>query len=169
MRRVLLVAAVLANLPSTAAAYSHGKPGLWTLSMQMDLGQAMPNLTPEQQAMLKARGIDVGGGNTINNDVCITPEQAVQEKPTAEGTQRHCHLENLRHDGKAWDADMVCDGPVLRRGHSHVVYDSDEHYAGEVTMTRDDPRRGPQTTTSHFSGQWKGADCGGVKPYGAPK
>ena len=153
-----------ASIPLTAAAYTHGKPGLWQANTQMSFAKGgPPPIPPDRLAMMEKMGIKMPGSGPITANFCVTPEQANSDHPPAPQQRGDCEMQNLAHDGHTFTADMVCTGEMKGTGHMSVTYDSDEHYAGTMHFAGTSPH-GDVDMTNQFSGQWQADDCGAVKP-----
>jgi hypothetical protein len=149
----------------SAAAYAHGKPGLWTVTTQLDFTKGGPQIPPEQLEKMKQMGIQLPFGKPVSHDVCITPEQAAQDEPPKPEQRGSCTMQNLKRDGHSFSGDMVCHGEMEGIGHMRLSYDSDEHYTGSMQFAGQGQREGAIEMNDQFSGQWKSADCGTVKPF----
>ena len=66
---------------------------------------------------------------------------------------------NEKTSGDSFSADMVCAGQSRGSGHIQVTYDSDAHYAGQMTMSMSAGGQ-PMKMTNSFEGKWISADCG---------
>lgn len=161
----LALVAVAAAAPLSALAYTHGKPGLWTVTTDMKFTKGGPQIPPEALAMMKQRGMKIPGQEPLTSDICITPEQAAQDEPPKPQQRGACDMQNLKRDGKTFTGDLVCHGEMEGSGHMKVTYDSDEHYAGGMQFSGTSKQGGPMEWENNFSGQWKSTDCGAVKPY----
>ena len=104
------------TLPIAALAAPHGKPGLWQITTKMDMA-GMPQLTPDQQAKMKAMGVHIPTDFTVTH--CMTPEEAAMIKPPPMGRPGHeqdCKMQNMKTDGSSVSADMVCDSKDMKGG-----------------------------------------------------
>ncbi|MGB8366279.1 MAG: DUF3617 domain-containing protein [Rhizomicrobium sp.] len=144
-----------------AAWAAHGKAGLWEITIKMD-GQNpnmpdMSKLPPEVRARMKAMGVGANGtGFTVQR--CRTPAEAAQDSPPSGAHDKSCTLSNVSYTGGSMTADMTCTGNFTGTGHMHFVWDSDEHYAGEVSMTGTSGGR-PMSRTQKIEGRWLSAQC----------
>jgi hypothetical protein len=160
--KIMLAGAGLALvLAPLAALAAHGKAGLWQITITTE-GQnpQMPNmasLPPEVQARMKAMGVQMGG-NAITVQHCQTAEEVARDVPPAGTHNKECTMSNVSYTGGSMTADMVCSGNFSGTGHVHFVWDSDEHYAGEVSMTG--KMNDEQVThTQKIEGRWLSAQC----------
>lgn len=167
MRAKLLFPAIgfaLCLAPHVALA-GHEMAGLWRIVIKMDGPEPnMPDLSklpPEVQARMKAAGLGAAnGGITVQR--CRTPQDVAQDTPPA-GADKTCRLSNVSYRTGVMTADMTCTGNFVGSGHMRYVWDSDKHFAGEVTMTG--TSRGRQFTRSEkIEGTWLSAQC----PAGQP-
>ncbi|HVV92053.1 MAG TPA: DUF3617 domain-containing protein [Hyphomicrobiales bacterium] len=157
----VVAAAAMVAVPGAALAAGMGKPGLWqvTTTMGSDMAKMIP---PEALAQMKARGISLPSSRTITTKQCVTPEQAAKGPPTVQGD---CRAENVRMGGGDYSADLVCHGRASGSGHIHVVYDSSEHYRGDMTMHISGQGHA-MNMTNHFEAHWLKADCAGADSAG---
>jgi len=164
--RVLSLAAGVAAVALVAAPAlaGHGKAGLWDVTVTTNAGGAampdMSKLSPEAQAMMRARGMTMNG-HTITVQHCMTQSEVDANNPPAMRNQKECKIANSRISGNAFSADMTCSGEMTGTGHMEVTYDSPEHYAGKSTMSGT-VNGHPMSTSTTFEGRWVGADCKGV-------
>jgi hypothetical protein len=163
MKKAIGYAAVaigVVALPLAAVA-SHGKAGLWdiTVSMRMD---SAPQIPPDQLAKMKAMGIIVPNGNTMTVQHCMTAAEVAADKPPQMQRNKNCSMQNIKTSGGVYSADMVCSGADMTgNGHFQVTYDSDSHYAGEMTFSGTSHGH-PAAMTNSFEGKWVSASCGNV-------
>jgi hypothetical protein len=155
----VLAVAVVA-LPISAVA-SHGKAGLWDITVSMKMANA-PQIPPDQLAKMKAMGITIPNGNTMTVQHCMTQAEVAADKPPQMQRNKDCAMQNIKSSGGAYSADMVCSGPDMTgNGHFQVSYDSDSHYAGQMTFSGTSHGH-PAAMTNSFNGKWVSADCGNV-------
>jgi hypothetical protein len=120
---------------SGAALAMHVKPGLWQVSVKMDM-PGMPQIPPEQLAKMKALGIHVPvGGDAITSTHCVTAAEATMDKMPDMGRahSKDCAIQNMKMSGDGMSADMVCAGKMQGTGHMAFHVDSPEHYSGRIT------------------------------------
>lgn len=172
-----LVALGLVGLPVLAAAQGM-KPGLWEMSQkpQLDAAQqakmeqaqkAMANMPAEQRQMMEQmmsqRGISMSAmaGGVISVKTCVSKEQAERhEMPVSEnGRCKH----DVQRSGKTVRTHFVCTDPASE-GDGEFTFDSPEHYSSKLSI-----KRGDKTMSVSGEARWLGADCGSIKPHGAPK
>ena len=168
--QLLSIAAVaLAALPLTAAAWSHGKPGLWASTVEVNFSKGGPPPIPaEQLEKMKKMGIKLPFGEPVTSNICITPEQAAQDQPPKPPQRDNsCQLQNLQKNGNSFSGDLVCNGDMKGSGHFQSTYANDESYTGTMDFAGTSPH-GEIAMNDEFSGKWLSADCGAVKPMQTP-
>jgi tetratricopeptide (TPR) repeat protein len=142
------VADLRAQAQSSAALASHGKVGLWDITVEMN----MPN----------AMGVQPPNGNTMTSQHCMTAAEVSSDKPPAMTHNKDCSMQNVNVSGGTYAADMVCSGPDMQgNGHVSTAFDSDTHYSGQMTFTGT-AHGHPVDMTNSFEGKWVSADCGDV-------
>ena len=150
-------------LAGTALA-SHGKIGLWSVSMTMNgMGANLPDMSklpPEAAARMKVMGMSMSG-NTMTTQHCMTAEEVANDAPRFRGDQS-CKMSNIAHHGDAMSADVTCSGEFKGSGHVQFNYDSDTHYTGQTQM-RGTMNGQPFSQDQNFEGHWLSASCGAVK------
>ena len=144
-----------------AAVASHGKVGLWDVTVTMKMENA-PQIPPDQLAKMKAMGITVPNNNTMTVQHCMTAAEVAADKPPQMQHNKDCTMQNIKQSGNNYSADMVCSGADMTgNGHFSVSYDSDAHYAGKMTFSG--TSHGHLTAmTNVFEGRWVSASCGNV-------
>jgi hypothetical protein len=166
--RTLFISCAAAAMCLTAGPVlaGHGKAGLWniTIQMQMEGVGAMPDMSklpPEVQAKMRAAHVQSMGGHTMTVQHCMTKEEAARDTPPVGNHNKDCKMENMKTDGNSFSSEMVCTGELTGKGHMQVVYDTPEHYSGEMTMQGTSHGR-PVNMYQTFEGKWAGAVCKGV-------
>ncbi|MGD0191310.1 MAG: DUF3617 domain-containing protein [Rhizomicrobium sp.] len=158
--RLVVCGAALLALSSTALA-DHGKAGLWNITSKMTMAN-MPQIPPDKLAKMQAMGIQMPTGNSVTTQHCMTAAEVKMDRPPLTGHAKDCTLQNLSISGAAVKADMVCStGDMQGNGHLSVSYDSDTHYAGQMTFVGT-AHGHPADMTNSFEGTWLSADCGSV-------
>lgn len=138
----VLIAASLTVVTSTAALADHGKVGLWQVTTTMK----MPGMPSASQ--------------TYTSQHCMTADEVKMNKmPT--GSNADCKMVNEKTDGHSFSGDMVCTGRATGNGHIQVNYDTDTHYAGQMTMTSTADGQTMHMANT-FEGKWLSADCGKI-------
>ena len=80
---------------------------------------------------------------------------------TAATQSKSCAMSNVSYKSGAMSADMTCTGAFT--GHMQFVWDSDEHYTGEMSMTGTSGGRSV-TRSQKFEGRWLSAQCPAQHP-----
>jgi hypothetical protein len=166
MHAVLAAIVGVAALTITGAAFaSHGRVGLWSVTVTMGgAAPAMPDLSklpPEVAAHMKAMGMSMNG-NSITTQHCMTAQEVATDTPHLDSNNNdECAMSNVTHQGNSMSADMACHGNFKGSGHMQITYDSDAHYAGELTMTGTVNGQ-PISREQKFDGRWISADCKGL-------
>jgi len=187
MKRTLTMFALLAcagaALPSAAGAAQtlNMKPGLWELnnrvsssdpqiqSAMSEMQKHLANMSPEQrqslQQMMNRNGVQLqlGEGGNIHSSVCMTREMIDRKTFPVQGGE--CSQNVTPLSGNRFKVAFSCTKPRAR-GEGEISMESDTSYRGRVQITSEE-RSG--TVDMDVTGRWVGADCGGVKPMGAPK
>jgi hypothetical protein len=132
--------------------------------------QAMANMTPEQrariEAAMKSQGAPTAGGNH-NFRMCITPEQAAQDKPFVD--REGCQPGTVNRSGNHATFEFSC----TRNGNT-TSGKGVATLAGDTISTVVDAtikRANGESHVMHSESEMKfiGADCGDVKPIVPPK
>lgn len=146
------------------ALASHGRAGLWTVTMTME-GPARPmpdisQMPPEAQARMRAM---MGpNGNTVTVQHCMTMAEVTTDVPHLDARQNNgCSLSNVVHSGHTMSADMTCTKNFQGTGHVEFTYDSDTHYVGHIVMNGEVHGHTINHATT-IEGRWIAADCGTV-------
>jgi hypothetical protein len=149
-----------------SAAASHGKVGLWNMTVTMSSGHAMPDLSklpPEVQARMRAMGV-TAGGSTITMQHCMTQSEVSVDMPHMdEHTNKSCKMNNLKITPYHMSADMICSGAFTGTGHMDYVFEGDTHYTGTVDMSGMASGGQVMHNRETIDGRWLSADCGGLK------
>jgi hypothetical protein len=180
MTRTFLAGAILLGCALPALAQSI-KPGLWDLSSQfsspdkqvqatMNAAQEhLAKMSPEQRAqmqqMLRQNGVqlDLGNNGAIRTKVCMTREMAERnEFPVQQGD---CTQKFTRQAGGNGTLAFSCTKPKIT-GQGTVTRISDTSYRAQMRVTSAEQGK-PQVVDTNVTGNWVGADCGGLKPLGS--
>ena len=163
-KRILFSAAgaaalVIAAVPAIA---SHGKVGLWSVTVNMNMAGMpdMSQLPPQAQAAMRAHGVTMNG-RAMTVQHCMTQEEVDAVKPPPMRNAQDCKMTNLKTAGQSFSADLVCSGQMNATGHFEISYDSPEHYTGKSTFTGTQDGH-PISYTTTMEGRWVSADCKGV-------
>ena len=171
LRNTVLFATICLLAASSALGAGKFRSGLWTTTVTVDLGEAAPKISPQAEAMLKARGLtfpDLSAPRTIQ--ICITPEQAAMDRPpmTPQQLEEHtgCPEQHLQTTANTASVDVICSNERMQAtSHMEVQYTGMTHYEGSSTFVGTVGGR-PSNVTTTFSGDFVSADCGSVKPLG---
>ena len=163
-KRVLYLGAgaaalLIAVVPAIA---SHGKAGLWSITVTMNM-PGMPDMSrlpPEAQAAMRARGMSANG-RTMTVQHCMTQTEVEAVKPPPMRNAQDCKTTNVKTAGQSFSADLVCTGQMNATGHFEVTYDSPEHYTGKSSFSGTQDGH-PINSTTTMEGRWVSADCKGV-------
>ena len=168
IRKSVFVAGVagVALIASAAGALaSHGKAGLWSVTVTMGGMSQMPDMSkmpPDVQARMKAMGMNMNG-NSMTMQHCMTAQEVALDQPRMDAqSQKYCKMSNVSMMGHTMSADMTCNGEFNGSGHMQVTYDSDTHYMGEMTMNGMSRDGQPVHHDQKFEGRWLSADCGAI-------
>jgi hypothetical protein len=137
-KTILVAAGIFMAMTGTALA-DHGKAGLWQISTKMTMA-------------------GMGKEQTFTSQHCMTAAEVKQDSiPPSSNAQ--CKLVNQKTAGSSFTGDMVCAGAAKGTGHISVTYDSNVHYAGQMTMAMEAGGQMVKMKNS-FEGKWISADCG---------
>jgi hypothetical protein len=162
--RVLILGAILGVSAPIIAWASHGKAGLWEVTVQNDMGgmSGMPDMSkmpPQARARMQAMGMRMDAhGMTVRR--CMTQAEVNNDKPDLSRAP-NCKTTNVRMSGRTFSADLTCTGTMNATGHVQVTYDSPEHYAGSETVNGTIHGH-PVNSTTRFSARWISPNCGNV-------
>lgn len=182
MRRVVFVSLVIVGIVTGTAGLGQAqappiKPGLWQVRSERELDgqrQQMPdmsehlkNMPPEarrqMEAVMKARGVDIGGGGDMR--ICLTKESLDQDRWRDErGT---CKTDFTSRSGSSWKWRTSCQEPPSETD-GEATFPNAENYVVKTTTTMNMQGQ-PRTTRMTLTSRWLGADCGDVKPVVNPR
>ena len=183
-KHLLLTAALALNVTSGAHAQTQA-PGLWEhtfkfkdgagnggerdkamAEMQAQLDAMPPAQRKQLDAMMKSRGVSMGAQGT-SAKFCLTKEQAA--KPPEARLAGDCKQTEVKRSGNTMSYKFACTTPQAVNGDGRLTYISEKAYSGTANLTTVAAgQQPPQQMTMDMSGKWLGADCGDVKPVGAP-
>ncbi len=165
-----IVAAGLVATQSASGAsaaepvWSHGRPGLWAITTQIDFEQGGPKIPPEQIAQMRLLGMMLPFGEPVTSDVCISAAQAADDQPpTPPQNDASCQILNIHKQGLTYSGDLICSGDTKGKGHFESTYVDDKRYDGTLTFKGVSKLDGVVATTTTFSGKWLRADCGSAE------
>lgn len=153
------IAAVFLLMSGQALA-GHGKAGLWSITMKMNMPgmNGMPDMSklpPEVQARMQAMHVNRNsGGITMRH--CMTQAEVDNAKPPVHN--KSCTLLRYKTVGKTYMGDISCTGEFTGTGHTQVTYDSDEHYTGSTDIQGTHNGQ-PVNMHTTFEGKWISASC----------
>lgn len=171
----LTIAGLLTYGPGVAQAQTAPpiKPGLWQVRAERevdgqkaqapDASERLKTLPPEArrqvEAMMKERGIDMGGGD---NDMKICLSRDSLDPGQWQRHQGTCTTDYSTRIGSTWRWRTTCREPVSET-------DGEAHFTGPETYTVRTATRmiiqgQPRTTRMTLASKWLGPDCGDVKP-----
>ena len=170
-----IAAAVLAAAALPAAAQTL-KPGLWEMRQKMQGGQMdkamaemqqqMASMSPEQrkqmEAMMAARGVQMGpaAGGGMAVKMCMTREMVERDEvPAAQGD---CRTTSQKRTGNTLAVAFTCSNPSSS-GDSTITFNGPESYTSKTNVTTQKNGKA-EKFTMEGTGRWLGADCGSVKP-----
>jgi hypothetical protein len=156
--RILSLCTVFGIALPAAAWASHGKVGLWEITVQADTSHmaGMPDISklpPQIRAQMEAMG-----RQTLQH--CMTAAEVNSEKPDMSHSP-DCKVSNLRTVGHSFSGDVVCHGRVNGTGHVEFNFPSPERYDGSEAINMVVHGQ-PVVTKTSFSGRWISPDCGKV-------
>ena len=96
--------------------------------------------------------------------ICMTPEMVARnDVPMQDG----CRVTSQQRSGNVVKMAFTCANPPST-GEGQVTFDNPGSYSTRMTV-RTTVQGKAESTTLEGSGKWVQADCGIVKPMGAPK
>ena len=180
MIRVLTVFAACSFAMSALA--QDLKPGLWEISNKMtsasgemekaaaQMQAQMADMTPEQRKMMEdmmsKQGAKMGGGAPGDMVVktCMTKEQVERNEFAAQPGK--CKSTTQPRAGNVVKMSFTCTDPPSS-GDAVYTFVSPEAFTSKVVV-RSSAQGKAETMNMNAKGKWLGADCGTVKPMGAP-
>ncbi|RYF40691.1 MAG: DUF3617 domain-containing protein [Comamonadaceae bacterium] len=178
------LAAVIALLAAPVAhAQTKMQPGLWehtvTVKDNGEMAAAMQamqarlaNLPAAQrkqmEQMMGQQGIAIapGAGGATSIRTCMTQAQIdMNDMPQRD---RNCSHQAVQRSGNTLKTTFSCTGNPPSSGESEVTVLSPTAYTGKSVITTAVTGK-PERTAMDQKGKWLSADCGSIKPVGAPK
>lgn len=171
-----------------APAQAQNRPGLWeytveTRSAQQEQARAafekkLRSLPAAQRKELQAKVQQAGGAGTRTDKrrMCLTPADArrlyLQLPPAFEA---RCKPASITRTGeRSLKATLACTGEPKTSGEGEYSFSGDTGVSGSTTLRVSPvkakgkaPAQPADTVTVKLKGEWKGADCGAVKPLPA--
>ena len=107
-----------------------------------------------------------GDGKTGAMRTCITAAMAAQSKQMNDDyNKKNCSKNETRQEGGKWITDRVCKvGGSTMTGHSVIVFDGDNAYHQEGTVTYNPPFNGQSRTSLSMDAKWLGTCQAGRMP-----
>jgi hypothetical protein len=158
------------------------KPGLWQISNEMtsqsgemekaaaEMQAQMADMPPEQRKMMEdmmaKQGVKMGGGapGDMTVKTCMTAEQVARNEFPAQ--QGKCKTTSQPRAGNVVKMSFTCTDPPSS-GDGVYTFVSPEAFTSKVVV-RTTAQGKAETMNMNATGKWLGADCGNVKPMGAP-
>lgn len=158
----------LVTLLVAAVAQGTRKPGLWEMTTVMTWQQSP--LPPNMPAPPSGNS-PFSGGKRVTQ-VCLT--QAMIDRYGAPMPQSHgaCQVSNVVKESNSMKADWICTGMMSGKGSVESHWSDDEHASGKVHFVGSiqmGPNATPVEWTAESTSEYKGADCGSVKPMPMPE
>ncbi|MDE3199392.1 MAG: DUF3617 family protein [Acidobacteriota bacterium] len=148
-------------------------PASWAQSRKPGLYQTTSKMTWDKSPFPAGMPQGAMGGTEHTSQVCVTQEQ-IDRFGTAPPQMRgqDCHLTDVNKTDHGMTAHMVCSGHMAGKGDLKVTWtDADHststlHFAGSMQMGANSM---PFEWTVESTSNYKGPDCGSVKPLPMPK
>ena len=181
MKQLLCIALAALGITFDATAQSM-KPGLWEFNFKMqnasgdmdkargEMQKQLAAMPPEQRKMVEdamaKRGMNMGGGaaGSTGTQACITKDMAERnEVPSQRGD---CKTMTSPRMGNTIKMTFVCANPPST-GEGELTFVSAEALTMKMQVTTAATGT-PERASMEQTGKWLSADCGSVKPVGAP-
>ena len=178
--RLLLVTTLAFCTGIGAASAQQLQPGLWDMTskmtssnaeMQRAMAQAqaqMANLPPEQRKMIEEmmnkQGVGLSPGGDTAVRLCLTREMV--ERDSIPGQQGNCQTTSSPRVGNTMKVNFSCTNPSSS-GDGTVTFLSPSAYTSRVNVRTVQGGK-TESLVVESSGKWVSADCGAIKPIGAP-
>ena len=140
------------------------KPGLWEMSVQLDMAGAMPpgidvsKMPPEQKAKFEA--LMAAQKNTPHVvKSCVTQEEIDKYEVNEAGNDPSCKTAVTKNSPTLVEMTQTCSGPAA--GTRETRIEAPTPTAMKV-VSKATSGRGAGTTVN-MNGKWLGADCGDTK------
>ncbi len=136
---------------ATAQSQMKQKPGLYDVTMQMDMGMAgAPPMPPR------------------TSQVCVTQAMIDKYGGGYSNTQAGCQTTNVVTTPTSMTATVTCTGRMNMTGKVHSTFVDANTVKTTVQMTMTTPNGQTMNTTMDSTYVYKGPDCGSVKPPPMP-
>ena len=139
-----------------------GKPTPSPAQMAAQLEHLPPQVRAQIQQQMQAQGVALGAGGSVRH--CITAEM-LKRQQWGQGHQG-CQITSTGRSGSTWRWSGQCTQPAGSM-EGTTSLQGDTAYRSEVKVkTQRNGKSHLMTTT--VEARWVSADCGAVKPVGAP-
>ena len=150
------------------------KPGLWQVQSERevdgqkakmpDMSERMKNMPPEtrkqMEAMMKARGVDMGGMTGNDMKICLSKDSV--DPAQWQRNQGTCKTDYVSRSASTWKWHTSCREPAAETdGEAHFT--SPDSYTVKTATTRTIQGE-TRTTRMTLHSTYLGPDCGDVKP-----
>lgn len=154
-----VVMSTILALSFSAHATDGLKPGQWEVTVKTGM-KNMPTIPPEQLAEMKKMGIKMpGGGEPVQVQTCVTPEQTSLDNLPKQQQNKNCKMQNFKHTGNTASGEMVCTGDLQANGKFEMTMDSDTAYHATSTLKGVSKDGGPIDQSTDITGKWVKAKC----------
>ena len=151
----IAVACCLFALALVAWAQNAQKAGLWEITTNMTWQQSpMPN------------GMTMPGGGPHTMQVCVTQAQ-IEKYGSPMSPSKGCDISNVVKKSNSMSADWVCTAPMAGKGTVQSSWTDPDHTKTKVHFVGAMQTK-PIEYTIETSSNYKGPDCGSVKPLPMP-
>lgn len=137
----------------------------WSQSRKPGLYEVTSTMTWQQSPFPNGMG---PASEPRTTQVCVTQEQIDKYGTVPPQLHGDCQLTNVEKKATSMTAELVCTGPMGGKGDVHSTWADDGHssstkvhFTGAMQMG---PNSRPVEWTVVATSQFKGADCGSVKP-----
>jgi hypothetical protein len=149
------------------------KPGLWQVrserevdgqKVQMpDMSERFKDMPPEtrkqMEAMMKQRGIDIGGGGDMR--ICLSKDSL--DPGQWQRNQGTCKTDYGTRSSSVWTWHTSCQEPASE-GDGEARFTGPESYTVKLVTTMT-VRGETRTTRMTLNSKWLSPECGDVKPF----
>jgi hypothetical protein len=140
------------------------KPGLWEMSIQLDMAGAMPpgvdmsKMPPEQKAKMEA--LMAAQKNTPHIvKSCVTQEEIDNYRVNETGNDTSCKTTVTKSSSTLVEITQTCGGPAAGTRETRIEAPTP---TGMKVVSKATSGRGAGTTVN-MNGKWLSADCGDTK------
>lgn len=158
----LITVCLFPPLTLFAATQSPIKPGLWSVTLQMQMA-GMPEFSDEDLAQLEQFGIQLPfkPGKAMVVQQCVTPEQATLENPIDHYTRPEdaCKVNNYQKRGNQVSGNIVCTGEIKAQGNFEMTINSDTQFSGRGALQGETREGIPINQATQVQGKWVQSAC----------